>query len=88
MFEAIIRLMRKTLAAIMDDRKSRTITEAGLETLLHKVQMILNRRLLRRACSDPNEVRALCQQNILTGAVQDIFLIDVFTTSDGFRTSY
>ena len=31
-FEAIIRLVRKTLTAIMDDRKLRTLTDAGLET--------------------------------------------------------
>ena len=87
-FEAIIRLVRKTLTAIMDDRKLRTLTEAGLETLLREVQMILNCRPLTRACSDPNDMRALCPQNILTGAVKDIFPPDVFTASDGLRASY
>ena len=72
----------------MDDRKLRTLTDAGLETLLREVQMILNRRPLTRACSDPNDMRALCPQNILTEAVEDIFPPDVFTASDGLRASY
>ena len=69
----------------MDDRKLRTLTDAGLETLLREVQMILNRRPLTRACSDPNDMRALCPQNILTGEVEDIFPPDVFTASDGLE---
>ena len=87
-FEAIIGLVRKTLTATTDDRKLRTLTDAGLETLLREVQMILNRRPLTRACSDPNDIRALCPQNILTGAVEDIFPPDLFTASDGVRAAF
>ena len=40
--EAMIGLIRKTMTALMDDRKLRTLSDEGLATLLREVQMILN----------------------------------------------
>ena len=87
-FESIIRLVRKVMTCLMDDKKLRTLTDEGLRTLFCEIQMILNRRPLTRASPDPNDLKALCPQNILTGAVDDAFPPDIFTSSDGLRASY
>ena len=87
-YEAMIRLIRKTMTALMDDRKLRTLSDEGLATLLREVQMILNRRPLTKASTDPDDSRALCPQDILTGAADDAFPPDIFVSSDGLRASY
>ena len=87
-YEAMIRLIRKTMTALMDDRKLRTLSDEGLATLLREIQMILNRRPLTKASTDPDDSRALCPQDILTGAADDAFPPDIFVSSDGLRASY
>ena len=77
-FEAIIRLIRKTIMTLMDDKKLHTLSDEGLETLLREAMLILNRRPLTRASCDSDDLRALCPQNILTGAVKTISPTDVF----------
>ena len=58
-FEVIIKLVRKVVTSLTDDRKLRTLSDEELRSLFCVVQMILNRRPLTKASSDPNELRAL-----------------------------
>jgi len=87
-FESIIKLVRKTLVALMDDKKLRTLTDDGLETLFREVQMILNKRPLTKTTNDPEDTRALSPQSILTGSLDPIYPPDVFLRSDGLRSSF
>ena len=76
------------MTALMDDRKLRTLSDEGLATLLREVQRILNRRPLTKASTNPDDSRALCLQDILTGAADDAFPPDIFVSSDGLKASY
>ena len=80
--------MRKTLVALMDDKKLKTLTDDGLETLFREIQMILNSRPLTKTSNDPDQMKALNPQCILTGSVGPTNPPDVFLQSDGLRASY
>ena len=86
--ESDIKLVRKTMTAIMDDKKLRTVTDDGLQTLFREIQSILNERPLTRASTDPDDFRALSPQTILKGTVDAIYPPDVFVPSDRMRSFY
>ena len=54
-FESVIKLVRKTMTTIMDDKKLRTLTDEGLQTLFREIQLVLNRRPLTRISTDPDD---------------------------------
>ena len=87
-FESIIRLVRKVMTALMDDKKLHNLTDDGLETLFREIQLILNGRPLTRVSADPDDLCALTPNSILTGSVDAVFPPDVFVGSDGLRASY
>ena len=88
MNEDMIRTLRQTMTALMDDRKLKTLSDEALATLLHEVQMILNQRPLTKASTDPDDSRALCPLDMLTGAADDALPPDIFVSSDGLIASY
>ena len=87
-WESMIRLVRKTMSALQEDKKLRTLTEKGLETLFREVQLILNSRPITRVSADPNDLRALSPLSILTGCVDPVLPTDVFVASDSMRSSW
>ena len=87
-FESIIRLVRKIMTALMDDKKLHNLTDDGLETLFREIQFILNGRPLTRVSADPDDLCSLTPSSILTGSVVAAFPPDVFVGSDGLRASY
>ena len=60
------------MSALQEDKKLRTLTEKGLETLFREVQLILNSRPITRVSADPNDLRALSPLSILTGCVDPV----------------
>ena len=87
-WESMIRLVRKTMPALQEHKKLRTLTEKGLETLFREVQLILNSRPITRVSADPNDLRTLSPLSILTGCVDPVLPTDVFVASDGMRSSW
>ena len=87
-WEAIIRLVRKGMRALMADKYFRTLTDEGLSTLLKEIEQILNCRPLTRVSADPDDFRALSPMTLLNGCIEPEQPFDVFLNSDGLRGSY
>ena len=83
-YEAIIRLVRKTMASMVADRHLRTLTDEGLLTLFKEIECISNNRPLTRVGTELGDVEALTPSMLLTGSVcpgfpNDVFLSHTFT---------
>ena len=87
-WEAIIRLVRKAMTAIMTDKYFRTLSDEGLVTLFKEVELILNCRPLTRVSGDPTDFRALTPMTLLNGSMAPQLPMDVFAKTDGLRASY
>ena len=87
-WEAIIRLVRKALNAVMTDRYYRNPTDEELLTFLKEVELILNCRPLTRFSPDPEDWRALTPMTLLNGCKNAALPMGVFANSDGLRASY
>ena len=87
-YEAIIRLVRKAMDSLMSDRKMRTLTDEALVTLLKEVEFILNNRPLTQVASDPDAMETISPIMLLTGSIAPGLPPDVFTGSDGMRSSW
>ena len=87
-YEAIIRLVRKTMASMVADRHLRTLTDEGLLTLFKEIECILNNRPLTRVATELGDVEALTPSMLLTGSVCPGLPNDVFLTSDSMRSSW
>jgi len=87
-YEAIIRLVYKTMDAIMSDNKTRTLSDEGLVTLFKEIEYILNCRPLTRVNSNPNDVDTLSPIMLLTGATAPGLPSDVFVGSDSMRSAW
>ena len=87
-YEAVIRLVRKTMASLMAERHLRTLTDEGLVTLLKEVEYILNCRPLTPVSTDPDAFEALSPIMLLTGSIGPGLPPDVFVKSDGLRSSW
>ena len=87
-YEAIIRLVRKTMASMVADRHLRTLTDEGLLTLFKEIECILNNRPLTRVVTGLGDVEALTPSMLLTGSVCPGLPNDVFLTSDSMRSSW
>ena len=87
-YEAMIRLIRKAMDALMTDRKLRTLTDEGLVTLFKEIEYILNCRPLTRVSTDPEDVETLSPIMLLTGSLAPGLAPDVFMDTDGMRSSW
>ena len=87
-YEAIIRLVHKTMASMVADRHLRTLTDEGLLTLFKETECILNNRPLTRVGTEHSDVEALTPSMLLTGSVCPGLPNDVFLTSDSMRLSW
>lgn len=87
-WEAIIRLVRKSMAALQADRYYRTLTDEELLTLFKEIEYILNTRPLTRVSANPDDYRALSPMTLLNGCIDPERPSDIFSNSDGLRRSY
>ena len=87
-WEAILRLVRKAMDAVLTDKYYRKLSDEGLWTLLKEIEYMLNCRPLTRVSSDPEDFRALSPMTLLNGCIDPQLPSDVFVNSDGLRASY
>ena len=87
-WEAILRLVRKAMDALLTDKYYRKLSDEGLWTLLKEIEYMLNCRPLTRVSSDPEDFRALSPMTLLNGCIDPQLPSDVFVNSDGLRASY
>ena len=87
-YEAIIRLVRKTMASMVADRHLRTLTDEGLLTLFKEIECILNNLPSTRVGTELGDVEALTPSMLLTGSVCPGLPNDVFLSSDSMRSSW
>ena len=87
-YEAMIRLVRKNMNLIMADKRLRTLTDEGLQTLLKKIEHILNCRPLTELTDEVENTTALTPMMLLSGCVDPGYPPDVFLDSDGMRSSW
>ena len=86
--EAILRLVRKAMDAVLTDKYYRKLSDEGLWTLLKEIEYMLNCRPLTRVSSDPEDFRALSPMTLLNGCIDPQLHSDVFVNSGGLRASY
>ena len=70
-FESIIRLVRKVMTALMDDKKLHNLTD---DAIFRQIQLILNERPLTRVSAEADDLCALTPNCISTGSVDAVFL--------------
>ena len=87
-FESIIRLVRKTMTGLMEDRYWRTLSDEQLLTLAKEIEHILNCRPLTRSSFDPNDLSAISPMTILSGCLDPVSSPDVFHDSDCLRSNW
>ena len=87
-FESIIRLVRKVMVGLVEDRLWRTLDDEQLVTLAKKIEHVLNCRPLTRASSDPTDMSAITPLMILSARLDPASAPDVFCKSDGLRSSW
>ena len=87
-YEAMIRLVRKNMNLIMADKRLRTLTDEGLQTLLKEIEHILNCRPLTELTDEVENTTALTPMMLLSGCVDPGYPPDVFLDSDGMRSSW
>ena len=87
-WEAVLRLVRKAMAAVMADLHFRTLTDEGLLTLVKEIEYMLNCRPLTRVSADTDDFRALSPMTLLNGCLEPDLPMDVFVNSDGLRAAY
>ena len=87
-WEAIIRLVRNAMKALMVDKYFRTLTDEKLLTLLKEIEHILNCIPLTRVNTDPEDFQTLSPMTLLNGCIDPELPSDVFVNSDGLRKSY
>ena len=83
----MIRLVRKNMNLIMADKRLRTLTNKGLQTLLKKIEHILNCRPLTELTDEVENTTALTPMMLLSGCVDSGYPLDVFLNSNGMRSS-
>ena len=86
--EAMIRLVRKNMNLIMADKRLRTLTDEGLQTLLKEIEHILNCRPLTELTNEVENTTTLTPMMLLSGCVNSGYPPDVFLDSDGMRSSW
>ena len=77
-YEAMIRLVRKNMNLIMADKRLRTLTDEGLQTLLKEIEHILNCRPLTELTDEVENTTALTPMMLLSGCVDPGYPPDVF----------
>ena len=87
-YEAMIRLVRKNMNLIMADKRLRTLTDEGLQTLLKEIEHILNCQPLTELTDEVENTTALTPMMLLSGCVDPGYPPDVFLDSDGMRSSW
>ena len=87
-FESIIRLVRKTMTGLMEDRYWRTLSDDQLLTLAKEIEHILNCRPLTRSSLDPDDLSAISPMTILTSCLAPATSPDVFHDSGGLRLNW
>ena len=87
-FESIIRLVKKTMTELMEDRYRRTLSDDQLLTLAKEIEHILNCRPLTRSSLDPDDLSAISPLTILTACLAPATSPDVFHDSDGLRLNW
>ena len=85
---SIIRLVRKVMVGLMEDRLWRTLDDEQLVTLAKEIEYKLNCRSLTRASSDPTDMSAITPQMILSACLDPASAPDVFCKSDELRSSW
>ena len=73
---------------IMADKRLRTLTDEGLQTLLKEIEHILNCRPLTELTDEVENTTALTPMMLLSGCVDPGYPPDVFLDSDGMRSSW
>ena len=87
-YETMIRLVRKNMNLIMADKRLRTLTDEGLQTLLKEIEHILNCRPLTELTDEVENTTTLTPMMLLSGCVDPGYPPDVFLDSDGMRSSW
>ena len=72
----------------MADKRLRTLTDEGLQTLLKEIEHILNYRPLTELTDEVENTTALTPMMLLSGCVDPGYPPDVFLNSDGMRSSW
>ena len=87
-YEAMIRLVCKNMNLIMADKRFKTLTDEGIQTLLKEIEYILNCRPLTELTDEVENTTALTPIMLLSGCVDPGYPPDIFLDSDGMRSSW
>ena len=87
-WEAIIRLVRKALNAVMTEQYYRDPTDKELLTFLKELELILNCRPFTRVSPYPEDWCASTPMTLLNGCMNVVLPKDIFANSDPLCASY